>query len=54
MTPMINRDKVWNFFWGLSIETNNFAFEVKFILGMESTYPDGYRDKIGLNDPKDQ
>ena len=26
---------------GLSIKTNNFAFEVKVILGLESTIPDG-------------
>ena len=26
---------------GLTIETNNFAFEVKVILGLESTCPDG-------------
>ena len=33
----------------LPIKTNNFAFEVKVILGLESTFPDGLVDKIGLN-----
>ena len=27
--------------YGLTIETNNFVFEGKFILGLESTRPDG-------------
>ena len=35
---MTNRVKVWKHFLGLSIETNNFAFEVKVILGLESTH----------------
>ena len=51
MAPMTNRGKVLKYFWGLSIETNNFAFEVKAILGLESTYPDGQGAKIGLNGP---
>ena len=37
MEPMTNRVKVSKNFLGLSIETNNFAFEVKVILGLEST-----------------
>ena len=38
MAPMTNRVKVSKHFLGLSIETNNFAFEVKVILGLESTH----------------
>ena len=38
---MTNRVKVWKYFQGPTIETKNFAFEVKVILGLESTYPDG-------------
>ena len=41
MAPMTNRVKVLKSFHGLTIEINNFAFEVKFILGLESTIPDG-------------
>ena len=41
MVPKTNRGKVWKYFQGLTIETNNFAFEVKVILGLESTRPDG-------------
>ena len=33
------------------METNNFAFKVKAILGLESTCLDDYDAKIGLNDP---
>ena len=40
MDPMTNRVKVWKYVKGLTIETNNFAFEVKVILGLESTYQD--------------
>ena len=36
------------------IEMNNFAFEVKVILGLESTCPDGEGAKIGSNGPHDQ
>ena len=37
--------------YGLAIETNNFAFEVNVISGLESTQPDGYEAKIGLTGP---
>ena len=37
----------------LTIETNKFAFEIKVILGIESTRLDGYRAKIELNCPND-
>ena len=48
---MTNRVKVLKCFQGLTIETNNFAFEVKVILGMERTCPDCYGVEIGLNGP---
>ena len=38
--PMTNRAKVWKYFQGLTIDTNNYAFEVKVILSLESTYTD--------------
>ena len=49
MAPMTNSVKVKKQFQGLTIETNNFAFEVKGILGLETTCPDGQVTKIGLN-----
>ena len=51
---MKNRVKAWKYFQGLTIETNNFAFEVKFILSLESTRLDDYGAKIRLNGPNDQ
>ena len=53
MAPRSNRVKVQKNLYGLSIETNNFAFEVKVILGLESTCLDGQGAKIGLNGPQD-
>ena len=47
---MTNRVKVWKYFQGLTIETKNFAFEVNFIIGLESNLLDGYGAKIRLND----
>ena len=41
-------------FFPIAIETNYFAFELKVILCLESTYPDGSGAKIGLNGPNDQ
>ena len=41
MAPMTNRVQVWLYILGLTIETNNFTFEVKVILGLESTIPEG-------------
>ena len=38
---MTNRDKVWKYSQGLTIETDNFDFDVKVILGLESTCADG-------------
>ena len=40
-------------FKGLNKETNNFAVEVKVILDLESTRPDGQLFKTGLYDPHD-
>ena len=51
MDPMANRVNVWKYVKGLTIETNNFAFEVKAILGFESTCPDNYGAKIRINNP---
>ena len=38
---MTYKGKVWIYFQGLNIETNNFAFEFKVILGLGITRPDG-------------
>ena len=54
MAFITNRVKIWIYFYVLAIENNNFAFEVKVILGVESTFPDGQEAKIGLNDPHDK
>ena len=54
MAPLANRVKFWKYFKGLSIETEFFAFEVKVILGLESTCPDGYGALIGLSGPRNQ
>ena len=40
MNTMANRAKVWKYFQGQTIETNNFAFEAKVILDLLSTCPD--------------
>ena len=37
MDSITSRVKVWKYFYGLTIKTNNFAFEAKVILGLEST-----------------
>ena len=37
MDPLTNRVKVRIYFCGLTIEINNFAFQVKVIFGLEST-----------------
>ena len=51
IAPMTNRFKVWYYVQGGTCDTNNFAFEVKVILGLESTCPDGQGAKTGLNGP---
>ena len=38
MVPMTYRVKVLRYLWYLSIDTNNFAFEVKAIRGLEHTH----------------
>ena len=48
MATLTNRIKVQ----GLTIETNNFAFEVKVILGLESTCQDAQGAKTGLNETR--
>ena len=53
MAPMTNRVKVSKCFWGRLIATSNFAFEVKVILGLESTHLEIWVAKIGLNGPHD-
>ena len=50
---MTNKVKVWRFFFGLTMETNNSTFEVKLIIGLESTRQDSYKAKIVLNGPHD-
>ena len=39
--PMTNRVKVWSYFYGLTIMTNKFAFEVNAEIRLESTILDG-------------
>ena len=51
MASITNRVKVQK---QIEIEINNFAFEVKIILGQKSTYSDLYVAKIGLNGPEDK
>ena len=53
MAPMTNRVKVWKFFGGQFIVTNNFAFEVEAILVLGSTHLENWVAKIGLNGPHD-
>ena len=53
MAPMTNRVNVYKFFWGLLMATSNFAFEIKDILGLESTHLESQVVKIGLNGPHD-
>ena len=43
MGPLSNRVKIQWYFDSLTFEINNFAFEVKVILELESTCPDGRR-----------
>ena len=53
MAPMTSRVKVSKYVWGLLMATSNFAFEVKDILGLESTHLESQVVKIGLNGPHD-
>ena len=49
MAPITNRVNVKNNFWGILMATSNFAFEVRAILGLESTNLEIQVAKIGLN-----
>ena len=42
MTLRTIRVKVSRYFWSLTIQTNNFVFEIKVMLDLESTIPDGW------------
>ena len=42
MGPLSNRVKVQIYFYGLPIEMDNFAFDVKVIQGLESTLLGGW------------
>ena len=44
--PLTNRVKVRIYFYGLTIEINNFAFEVKVIQGLESILLGGWLAEI--------
>ena len=54
MAPMTNRVKVWKYFWGLFIATNNFAFEVEGILVLKSTHLESRVTKKVLNGSHDK
>ena len=54
MAPMTNTIKFKRYLQGLAIVVNNFAFEIKAILGLEVTRPSCQVAKIGLNGPCDQ
>ena len=43
-----NRVKVQIYFYGLTIETDNFAFDVKLIQGLESTLLGGLGGWLGF------
>ena len=52
MAPVPNRVKVRKYVYGLTIETNNFTFNITLIiLGLESTCPNNKGAKIGLYGP---
>ena len=40
MGPITYMDKVWKYSLGLTIDTNDFAFEIEVMLGLESNGPD--------------
>ena len=54
MAPMTNTIKSKRYLQGLAIDIDNFAFEIKAILGLEVTRPSCQVTKIGLNVPWDQ
>ena len=47
------RQKFGRIFLGLTSEINNFAFEIKALLGLEVTLPSSQVAKIGLKCPCD-
>ena len=53
MASMNDRVKIRGYSYGLTIETTNFAFEIKIIIGLESTGLVCHVAEIGLNDPND-
>ena len=53
MAPMTNTIKFKRYFQGLAIDINNFAFEIKAILGLEVTHPSCQVAKIEFNGPSD-
>ena len=53
MATTANTIKVRCYFYGLTIEANNFAFEIKVILGLESIHPGCQMAKIGFSSPHD-
>ena len=48
MAPMTNTIKFKRYLQGLAIVVNNFAFEIKAILGLESTRQSSQLAKIGF------
>ena len=50
---MTDRVKVWKYIYDITIETNNFAFEVNVILGLKSSCSDYYWAKVGLDGPEE-
>ena len=48
MAQILSRIKVQRYFQGLTIESKNFAFEVKITQGLESSYPDSLVFRVGL------
>ena len=51
MASMNNKVKVWMYFKGPTTEANNFAEEVKVMIGFESTPKNGLAAKTGFNSP---
>ena len=54
VVSMTDRIKVWRYFQGLTIEANNFAFEVKVTLSLESNLLKKLGHMAGQTDRKSQ
>ena len=55
MGPLTNRVDIRMYLYGLAIEPNNFAFEVKVMLGLESTHLESWDTRMdGRTDRKSQ